>query len=120
MWMANLRGGVGCEAFLGSPAHARYARDAPTCSLTLEHTVNIHYRVSDTLDGISVPPSGSIDHSFDGTPDSRGGIRSLAKLNTHLTELADTINHCPCSLHRCHGVTYTCEYTVADTRVLQT
>ena len=120
MWMAYLRGGVDRDAFLGSPARARSARDAPTCSVTLEHPVNIHHRVTVTLDGIFVPSSGSIDHSFEGTTDSRGGIRSLEKLNLHLIELADTNNHYPCSLHRCHGDTDTCGYGIADMRSLQT
>ena len=108
MRMAYLRGGVGCEAFLGSPDNARCARDAPTCSVTLEHPVSIHHRVTDTLGALSVPSSVSIDHSFDGTTDSRGGIRSLEKLSSHLIEPADTKNHCPCSLHQCHGGTDTC------------
>ena len=106
--MAYLRGGVGCEAFLGSPDNARCARDAPTCSVTLEHPVNIHHRVTDTLGALCVPSSVSIDHSFDGTTDSRGGIRSLEKLSSHLIEPADTKNHCPFSLHQCHGGTDTC------------
>jgi hypothetical protein len=95
-------------------------RAAPPSSVTLEHLVSIHHRVTYTLDGISVPSSGSIDHSFDGTPDSRGGIRSMVKLNSHLIKLADTINHCPCSLHRCQGGTDTRGYSVTDIRLLQT
>ena len=120
MCIATLRGGVGCEAFLGTPAHTRCARAAAPFSVTLDHLVSIHHRVSDILDGMFVPLSGSIDHSFDGTPNSRGGIRSLVKLNSHLIELADTIDHRPCSLHRCHGVFDTCGYGVADIRLLQT
>ena len=118
--MAYLRGGVGCEAFLGSPARAHCARDAPTCSVTLEHPVSIHHHVTYTLGALSVPSSVSINLSFHGTTDSRGGIRSLEKLSSHPIEPADTINHRPCSLHRCHGGTDTCECSVVDIRQLQT
>ena len=120
MWMASLRGSVGCEAFLGFPARARSAGDAPTCSVTLEHPVSIHHRVTYTLGALSVPSSVSINLSFHGTTDSRGGIRSLEKLSSHLIEPVDTINHCPCSLHRCHGGTDTCGCSVDVIRLLQT
>jgi len=104
MWMASLRGSVGCEAFLGFPAHTCCARDAPPCSATIEHPVNIIHRITDTLGGISVPSSVSMDLTFDCMTDSRGGIGSMEKLNSHLIEPADTKNHCQCSLRRCLGV----------------
>ena len=120
MWMASLRGSVGCEAFLGIPAHTCCSRDAPSCSATFENSVNILHRITDTLGGISVPSSVSMDLSFDCMTDSRGGIGSMEKLNSHLIEPADTKNHCQCSLRRCLGVTDMCGHHVIIVCLLQT
>jgi hypothetical protein len=120
MWMASLRGSVGCEAFLGIPAHTCCSRDAPPCSAKLEHPVNILHRITDTLGGISVPSSVSMDLSFDCMTDSRGGIGSMEKLNSHLIEPADTKNHCQCSLRRCLGDTDMCGHHVIIVCLLQT
>jgi hypothetical protein len=118
--MASLRGSVGCEAFLGIPAHTCCSRDAPPCSAKLEHPVNILHRITDTLGGISVPSSVSMDLSFDCMTDSRGGIGSMEKLNSHLIEPADTKNHCQCSLRRCLGDTDMCGHHVIIVCLLQT